>query len=241
MKKVLLIGLLSAFLSMNIYAKCKDTININFANLKIEDFVKMVAKISHKNILIDKDIKGNIDFISVKPICKSQIYDLLLNILDTKGYSIRDTKSGFLKIIKNSDAPRTAPPLISKDNISEVQTAIISVKNVSVKNVLRQVNFLLSKYGKLGLSYDSNTVIVTDYPANIRSIRAVLNSLDRNKNVTVKFISLHKADAKNVYPKVKKIASGLFITKTEIRKKKSSTPKMSQNSFPSFPKKETPW
>ena len=210
MKKVLLIGLLSAFLSMNIYAKCKDTININFANLKIEDFVKMVAKISHKNILIDKDIKGNIDFISVKPICKSQIYDLLLNILDTKGYSIRDTKSGFLKIIKNADAPRTAPPLMSKDNISEVQTAIISVKNVSVKNVLRQVNFLLSKYGKIGLSYDSNTVIVTDYPANIRSIRAVLNSLDKNKDMTVKFIGLHKADAKNVYPKVKKIASALF-------------------------------
>lgn len=210
MKKVLLIGLLSAFLSMNIYAKCKDTININFANLKIEDFVKMVAKISRKNILIDKDIKGNIDFISVKPICKSQIYDLLLNILDTKGYSIRDTKSGFLKIIKNADAPRTAPPLMSKDNISEVQTAIISVKNVSVKNVLRQVNFLLSKYGKIGLSYDSNTVIVTDYPANIRSIRAVLNSLDKNKDMTVKFIGLHKADAKNVYPKVKKIASALF-------------------------------
>ena len=210
MKKVLLICLLSAFLSMNIYAKCKDTININFANLKIEDFVKMVAKISRKNILIDKDIKGNIDFISVKPICKSQIYDLLLNILDTKGYSIRDTKSGFLKIIKNADAPRTAPPLMSKDNISEVQTAIISVKNVSVKNVLRQVNFLLSKYGKIGLSYDSNTVIVTDYPANIRSIRAVLNSLDKNKDMTVKFIGLHKADAKNVYPKVKKIASALF-------------------------------
>ena len=210
MKKVLLIGLFSLVFSMNIYAKCTDTININFSNLKIEDFVKMVAKVSHKNILIDKDIKGNVDFISVEPICKSQIYDLLLNILDTKGYSIRDTQSGFLKIIKNADAPRTAPPLMSKDNISEVQTAIISVKNVSVKNVLRQVNFLLSKYGKIGLSYDSNTVIVTDYPANIRSIRAVLHSLDKNKDMMVKFINLHRADAKNVYPKVKKIATALF-------------------------------
>jgi general secretion pathway protein D len=193
-------------------------VNINFNNLKIEDFITMVAKITRKNILIDKDIKGTIDFVSVEPIKRSQLYDLLLNILDTKGYSIRDTKRGFLKIIKNADAPRSAPPLLSNKNISEVQTAIISVKNVSVKNVLRQVNFLLSKYGKIGLSYDSNSVIVTDFPANIKSINMVLSSLDRHKDTTVKFIRLNRATAKNVYPKIKKIASSLFDAKIKSQK-----------------------
>jgi len=221
MKKFLMLVLVVGFMGVigDIKASSSDpTININFKNLKIVDFVKMVAKITHKNILVDKEIKGTIDFISVKPIKKSQIYNLLVNILDTKGYSIRDTKMGFLKIIKNSDAPRTAPPLISQSNIAEVQTAIIPVKNINAKNILRQVNFLLSRYGKIAISYESNSVIVTDYPANIRSIKGVLTSLDKQRDTTVKFVKLGEANAKNVYPKIKQIASALFDKNVKTQK-----------------------
>ncbi len=215
MKKILAVLLI---VSLSLVASSDPTININFKNLKIRDFVKMVAKISHKNILIDKDIKGNIDFVSVKPIKKSQIYNLLVNILDTKGYSIRDTKMGFLKIIKNSDAPRTAPPLLSSDNIAEVQTAIIPVKNINARNILRQVNFLLSRYGKIAISYESNSVIVTDYPSNIRSIKGVLNSLDKQRDTTVKFVRLYEASAKNVYPKIRQISMALFDKNVKTQK-----------------------
>ena len=220
MKKFFSIFLvLSLFLGSAVASNHNDpTININFKNLKIVDFVKMVAKITHKNILVDQQIKGNIDFISVKPIKKSQIYNLLVNILDTKGYSIRDTKNGFLKIIKNSEAARTAPPLVSRDNISEVQTAIIPVKNINARNILRQVNFLLSRYGKIAISYESNSVIVTDYPSNIRSIRGVLDSLDKQRNTTVKFVKLREASAKNVYPKIKQIAGALFDKNVKTQK-----------------------
>ena len=215
MKKILAFLLV---VSLSLVASSDPTINVNFKNLKIRDFVKMVAKISHKNILIDKNIKGNIDFVSVKPIKKSQIYNLLVNILDTKGYSIRDTKMGFLKIIKNSDAPRTAPPLLSADNIAEVQTAIIPVKNINARNILRQVNFLLSRYGKIAISYESNSVIVTDYPSNIRSIKGVLNSLDKQRDTTVKFVRLYEASAKNVYPKIRQISMALFDKNVKTQK-----------------------
>ncbi len=215
MRKVLAVLLI---VSLSLVASSDPSINVNFKNLKIRDFVKMVAKITHKNILVDKNIKGNIDFISVKPIKKSQIYNLLLNILDTKGYSIRDTKMGFLKIIKNSDAPRTAPPLLSADNIAEVQTAIIPVKNINARNILRQVNFLLSRYGKIAISYESNSVIVTDYPSNIRSIKGVLNSLDKQRDTTVKFVRLYEASAKNVYPKIKQISIALFDRNVKTQK-----------------------
>jgi len=222
MRKFLVAFLVVGFLGFSSVVTASQqndpTININFKNLKIVDFVKMVAKITHKNILVDQEIKGTIDFISVKPIKRSQIYNLLVNILDTKGYSIRDTKMGFLKIIKNADAPRTAPPLMSQSNIAEVQTAIIPVKNINAKNILRQVNFLLSRYGKIAISYESNSVIVTDYPANIRAIKGVLTSLDKQRDTTVKFVKLSEASAKNVYPKVKQIASALFDKNVKTQK-----------------------
>jgi general secretion pathway protein D len=221
MRKILMLFIVINMLCIGSVAstsKNDPTININFKNLKIVDFVKMVAKITHKNILVDQKIKGTIDFISVKPIRRSQVYNLLVNILDTKGYSIRDTKMGFLKIIRNADAPRTAPPLLSKSNIAEVQTAIIPVKNINARNILRQVNFLLSRYGKIAISYESNSVIVTDYPSNIRSIKGVLTSLDKQRDTTVKFVKLYEANAKNVYPKIKQISSALFDKNVKTQK-----------------------
>ncbi len=215
--KIFLVVLI-LILSVNMSANNDPVININFKNLKISDFIKMVAKITHKNILVDKKIKGTINFISVKPIHKSQVYDLLVNILDTKGYSIRDTKMGFLKIIRNSNAARTAPPLMGRHNIPEVQTAIIPVKNINARNILRQVNFLLSRYGKIAISYESNSVIVTDYPANIKAIRNVLYALDKQRDTVVRFVRLYEASAKNVYPKIRQIANALFDRNVKTQK-----------------------
>jgi general secretion pathway protein D len=69
MRKILMLFIVINMLCIGSVAstsKNDPTININFKNLKIVDFVKMVAKITHKNILVDQKIKGTIDFISVK-------------------------------------------------------------------------------------------------------------------------------------------------------------------------------
>jgi general secretion pathway protein D len=42
-------------------------IELNFKNLEINDFIKMVAKITHKNILLTQNLKGKVNFIAVKP------------------------------------------------------------------------------------------------------------------------------------------------------------------------------
>ncbi|MCH9812320.1 MAG: hypothetical protein K0U47_00045, partial [Epsilonproteobacteria bacterium] len=97
-KVVLIAVMLSSTAS---YAKNKtasDEVNINFKDLKIVDFVKMVARITGKNILVGENVQGKVDFVSVKPVKKSQIYDLLVNVLNAKGFTIRDTRNGFLKV-----------------------------------------------------------------------------------------------------------------------------------------------
>lgn len=196
-----------------------NTVKINFKNLKIVDFINMVAHITGKNILIGQNVQGTVDFVSVKPVRKDQIYNLLVKVLATKGYTIRDTRDGFLQVIRSADAPKSAPPIYGQSALPEVQTVVIPVENLNVRTILRQVNFLLSKYGKITLSYESNSVVVTDYPENIHTIEALIRKLD---NGTVKpnaqFVKLRNADAKAVLPKVQKLASGMFDNKIQTQK-----------------------
>ena len=196
-----------------------NTVKINFKNLKIVDFINMVAHITGKNILIGQNIQGTVDFVSVKPVRKDKIYDLLIKVLSTKGYTISDTNNGFLQVIRSSDAPKSAPPMYGDSDIGEVQTVVIPVRTLNVRTILRQVNFLLSKYGKITLSYESNSIVVTDYPSNIKVIKNLVKELESG---TIKpnahFVALHNADAKSVLPKAQKLARAMFDSKIQTQK-----------------------
>jgi len=224
-KTVLSLLLISALATSSLMSKNdtyretnRDEVNINFKDLKIVDFVKMVAKITGKNILISQTIAGTVDYVSVKPIKKNQIYTLLVDILSSKGYTLRDTNSGFLKVIKSADASKSAPPTYGDSDIGEVQTTVIPVYNLNVRTILRQINFLLSRYGKISLSNENNSVVVTDFPANIQSIQNVISKLDQDSNTKVQFVTLKNAQAKSIYAKVKQMANALFDNKIATQK-----------------------
>ncbi len=226
MKKIALsLLLISVLSSISLVAEVerfkeinRDEIQINFKGLEITDFVKMVAKITGKNILISQKITGKVDYVSVKPIKKRNLYSLLVNVLSAKGFTLRDSQNGFLSVIKSADAAKSAPPMYGSSSFKEVQTSIISVQNLNVRTILRQINFLLSRYGKITLSYESNSVVVTDYPENIESIRNIIHRLDKSPNTKVRFVMLKNASAKSVYSKAKQIANSLFDNKISTQK-----------------------
>ncbi|HIP44308.1 MAG TPA: type II secretion system protein GspD [Sulfurospirillum arcachonense] len=211
-----LISILVIFASL-IFAN-QEKIEINFKDLKIDEFVKMVSKISDKNILLTSSIPGKVNFISIKPIDKSQIYDLLISVLKNKGYTLIDSKSGYLQIVRSSDAVRESPPFRGESKLNQIQTDIIGIKNLSATQMLTQVNFLLSKYGKIAVSKEANSLVITDYPKNLKSIRGLLNKLDSQKSMDIEFYTLINSKVTSVLPKIKNIATSVYNQKMPSQK-----------------------
>jgi general secretion pathway protein D len=185
-----------------------NQIELNFQNLKIKDFIRMVAKITNRNILLTENISGNVNFISVKPVNEKEIYEILLNILKSKGYTIVSS-NGYLKVIKNADALRELSPN-SSEQIYQITTAIIKLNYISAKEVYTQINYLKSRYGKIVVNRDQNLLIVTDYPSNIALIKSILKKLDNQNKKSIVVASLNNSEVGKVYPKLLDIAKGLF-------------------------------
>ncbi len=196
----------------------EQKIDINFQDLKIDEFVKMVSKINDKNILLTSSIPGTVNFISTKPINKNQIYDLLISVLKNKGYTLIDSKSGYLQVVRSSDAPRESPPFKGISKLNQIQTDIIAIKNLSASKMITQVNFLRSKYGKIAVSKEANSLVVTDYPKNLKSIRELLSKLDSQKSMDIEFITLENSKVTSVLPKIKSIATSLYDQKMPSQK-----------------------
>jgi len=193
-------------------------VEINFKDLRIDEFVKMVSKISDKNILLTSSIPGKVNFISIKPINKSQIYDLLISVLKNKGYTLIDSKSGYLQIVRSSDAAKESPPFRGESKLNQIQTDIVGIKNLSAAQMLTQVNFLLSKYGKIAVSKEANSLVITDYPKNLKSIRGLLSKLDSQKSMDIEFFTLENSKVTSVLPKIKSIAISLYNQKMPSQK-----------------------
>lgn len=124
-----LIAIIFIFFVNLSFANCKNPIYLNINNLEINTFIKSVAKITNKNILLTNKIDGNINFISNNPICEKDIYNLLLFILEDKGYTIIQ-KGKVLKIVKMND----------RFNKGQISNRVIRLKNIEAKNVLNIIN-----------------------------------------------------------------------------------------------------
>ena len=213
MRLISLLFLLVCFVWAN-----QDKVEINFKDLEIDEFVKMVSKISNKNILLTSEINGKVNFVSVKPIQKNQIYDLLISVLKNKGYTLVDSRSGYLQVVRSSEAVKESPPFKGESSLNQIQTDIVGIQNLSADQMLAQVNFLLSKYGKMAVSREANSLIVTDYPSNLKSIRDLISKLDSQKKMNIQFYELQNSKVSLVLPKMKNIAESIFNQKMPSQK-----------------------
>jgi general secretion pathway protein D len=200
------------FLFLLVFILNGREIELNFKNLEINDFIKMVAKITDKNILLTQNLHGKVNFVSVKPINEKEVYDILLNILRSKGYTLIED-NGFLKVVRSADAYRNAPPLADENKLNQLQTDIIYVENIPARTAFTQINFLLSRYGKIVVNNEKNLLIITDYPSNLSLIKKVLKRIDTENKNYAKFYKLKYADVSKVFPEISNVIGSLYSPK----------------------------
>ena len=199
------------FLILVIFIQAKE-IELNFKNLDINDFVKMVAKITDKNILLTQKLSGKVNFISVKPINEKEIYNILLNVLRSRGYTLMQD-NGFLKIVRSADAYRSAPPLANENKINQIETDIVPLKYSQAREAFTQINFLLSRYGKIVVNNSKNLLIITDYPENLTLIKKILEKIDTQFKNIVRIYTFKYINVNNQFKSIIDIANLLYSPK----------------------------
>ncbi len=186
-------------------------ITINFSNLEITEFVKMVSKITKKNILITVPVVGKVDFISDHSIEEKELFALLQSVLQSKGFTLVE-KDGFLTTVRVVDAAKEAPPL-DHSGVSQIHTQVMQIQSADANNLSAQLRFLLSQSGKIVVSKENNAFIVTDYPRNTALIRSLIEQLDKKKRQNIAFVPLLHVNVSTVYAEFTKIVNALYDQK----------------------------
>ncbi len=213
--KLLIIALL---LMANLEARQK--VNVKFSNLQINDFIKLISKITNKNILITHKINGTVDLVSTAPIYDTEVLGILMSVLESKGYTLVQ-KGSILEVIRSVDASKHNAQVLIQGKRAKgtfMVTQIIKVKGENVDIVAAKIRYLISKTAKLMTMKESNLMIVTDYPANIETIKRVIKDIDTNNKAIVEAIHISNAEAKKIQLKLQAISKTLFNEKVAGQK-----------------------
>ena len=177
----------------------KEKININFNNLEIKEFIKIVSKVIDKNILVSANLEGKVNYIANKPTYKDEIIDLLKYILKSKGYMLVQ-KRGFLSVEKIAlDIEKKVDKFLD----------VIYLKNTESKSILKTLNNIIltkeyeNKNYKPSITNDEeiNAIIVIANKEDLLYIKKLIKKLDINRQqvyVQAKIIEISEQKTKDV-------------------------------------------
>ena len=196
-------------MTMLVAAEQEDTVNVNFRNLEIKDFVEMVSKISKKNILVNGALKGKINFISTQPIKRSSLIPLANSILENKGFTLID-QGDFLQVVKSSEAAGMGLEVDNKITGNTLKTVLFKLKTSSAAVIRAKIKPLLHRNAKVVSFKNNNVLSITAYPRTLKSIKLIIDSVEGAGKKGSTVIKLRNSSVKAVHSNAVKMAAQLF-------------------------------
>jgi general secretion pathway protein D len=200
---------LVVLLALSVFTDAKN-VNIAFDNLSIDKFIEMVSKITGKNILIDNNIKGKINFIKNGPIDESELIPLLNAILESKKMTLVN-KGDYYQIVKSREASGEGLSVNTQtDKSGTMQTVIFKLNNINAAVIRTKIKPLLHKSSKVVSFKKNNLLAITDYPRTLESIKKLIDKIENGERKRSRVVVLQNALVKDVYPNIQSMSKELF-------------------------------
>lgn len=203
-------------LSVGSYAE-EETVDVNFRDLSVSDFIEMVSKITQKNILIEAEPKGKINFVSTKPIKKSALFSLANSILGGKGLTIID-QGEYYKVVKGTDAAGEGLEVSSSIKGETMKTVMFPLKNTNAAVLRAKIKPLLDRSAKVISFKENNVLAVTATPRVLESIAKVINAVEVTGEKKSVVLKLKNSSVKDVYANAQNMAKKIFPQTIESEK-----------------------
>jgi general secretion pathway protein D len=155
--------------------------SFDYPNADIADLVKAISELTGKNFIVDPNVHGKITIIAPSRITVAEAYKAFLSALAINGLAVVPGGDGFYKIKQARAAQR--------DNIEtyggayypssdQMITRIVKLKYISADEINKQLRIITSNQGEVMAYIPTNSLIISDYGANIDRVMKILAQLD---------------------------------------------------------------
>lgn len=201
MLKKLVIGILFCF---PILCFSQKQFTLNFNNVDMLTFIKLVSEFTGENYVIDPAVRGSVTIVSQKPVESDKLYQVFQAVLNLYGFTIikRDSVSF---IVPSTDGRARSPVVnfgeVSDDKLDLFITQVVPLKYFPSETVSSILTPYISKAGQISFDTRSNTVFISDFGSNVKKIMEIVKTIDQPSlpgKESLRVFKLQNANAEDV-------------------------------------------
>jgi len=172
------------------------TLNVRDADIRA--FIQDAARITGRTFVIDGRVNGKVSVVTDRPLSRSEYFEIFLSTLRSNGLVAVPGPNGAYRI-QPIDGAAAQPGRIGSDRAAQNQfvTEIIRLKHIDAVAAVETLRPLVSAQGSLTANRNANSLVVADFADNIRRIRALAASIDRDTS-TSQIVTLKNAGAREI-------------------------------------------
>ncbi|HUW98600.1 MAG TPA: type II secretion system secretin GspD [Acidiferrobacter sp.] len=171
----------------------------NFNNTAIRAVIRIMARLTGKNFLIDPRVQGKVTIVSASPVTVSAAYQIFLSALKAQGFTAVIGPGAIVKVMPQANARQGAPVSGTwPTGGDQLVTQVIPISDGAAQKILPLLRPLMSSVGVLSVYAPTNTLIATDYADNIRRLLEIVHRVESGTGALVTVIPLRHVSALDI-------------------------------------------
>ena len=172
------------------------TLNVRDADIRA--FIQDAARITGRTFVIDGRVNGKVSVVTDRPLSRSEYFEIFLSTLRSNGLVAVPGPNGAYRV-QPIDGAAAQPGRIGSNGAAQNQfvTEIIRLRHIDAVAAVETLRPLVSAQGSLTANRNANSLVVADFADNIRRIRALASSIDRDSS-TSQIVTLKNAGAREI-------------------------------------------
>ena len=163
----------------------REPITLNFKEAEIESVVGAFGHLLNRTFIVDPRVRGKITLETPKPVSRPVAFDLLKTVLRQQGFAIIDTGS-LVKVVPEADAKLQSGPVeagrVPSRSGDEIITQVFNLNHESATNLIPILRPLVSPNNTVTAFPNNNSLIITDYAANLNRLSRIIAALDNPRS-----------------------------------------------------------
>jgi len=203
----------------------ETSVALNFDNVDISVFLKTMSEITNKNFVLSNKVRGKITFVSSKKIPVSKVYDIVLAILKTQGFTAVE-EGNIVKIYPTQIALRMSGEIHFGNELLKMRkgiivTQIIPLKYAEANNVIPVVKTIFGSDLLITTYRRTNVIIANGSIPYINLLLRIVEYIDKpmpQEKSDIHIYKLENSDAESMARTLQALSSSIQVKKTNIPK-----------------------
>jgi general secretion pathway protein D len=184
-------------------------ITLNFKDADIDSVVGAFGHLLDRTFVIDPRVRGKITLETPRPVSPALAYELLQSALRVQGFAVVETGS-IARVVPEADAKLQSGPVTAgragpAAGGDRVVTQIFRLTYESASNLVPVLRPLISPNNTIVAYPSNNSLVITDYAANLQRLQRIIATLDGPSAGEVEVVAMRHALATDVALQVSRL------------------------------------